>query len=236
MEEYNKLLAYDIFIFDFDGIIIDSEKIHNLCWNKVLKKYNVEIDYYNYCKIFHTNENDGIKKNLEKYYNINNFDELCNKKNILYHEYVLNNDMKLIDGIDVFLDFLNKYNKNIIIATNTNKNNVEYVFNKYLNNIKLTDIFSRELIKNKKPNPEIYNIIYNKYGNKKYLIFEDSLSGITSVNKSLLNNLNNNLFFLNKFDYYHYNFIINNYNSIHIIKYDLQNINNKLISLNQHQI
>lgn len=226
MEKYNNILTYNIFVFDFDGIIIDSEKIHNLCWNKIMEKYNINFDYYNYCKNFHTNENDGIKKNLKKYYNINNFDELCNEKNILYHNYVINNEMKLIKGIDVFLKYLDDNNKSIIIATNTNKKNVEYIFNKYLSDIKLTDIISRELINNKKPNPEIYNIIYNKYGNKKYVLFEDSLSGIVSVKNSLLNN--NKLFFLNNTDYYHYDHIINNYDVIHINEYNLNIINDIL--------
>jgi len=224
---YNNILSHEIFIFDFDGIIIDSERIHNQCWNKVLEKYNINFDYYNYCKTFHTNENDGIKKNLEYNYNIDNFNELCNEKNNLYHEFVINNDMNLIQGINIFLQFLNNNNKPIIIATNTNKNNVEYIFNKYLSNIRLTDIISREIIQNKKPNPEIYNIIAKKYGiDKKYVLFEDSLSGITSVSKSLLNN--NKLFFLNNLEYYHYNDIMNNYNVIHIDKYDLNNINNNL--------
>ena len=221
---YNNILAHDIFIFDFDGIIINSEPIHNLCWNKVLKKYNIFCDYYTYCKIFHVKEKDGIKYNLKYIYNIDNFDTLCDEKNKLYHDYVLNNDIHLIDGIHKFLQILNKYNKKIIIATNTNKNNVEYIFNKYMNNIEIFDIFSREMIKNKKPSPDIYNMIAQKYGiDKKYMIFEDSLSGIAASIQSILNT--SRIFFLNKIDYYHYNDIISNYNVHHILKYDIDKIN-----------
>jgi HAD superfamily hydrolase (TIGR01509 family) len=221
---YNNILEHNIFIFDFDGIIIDSEPIHNLCWNKVLEKYNIYCDYQKYCNIFHVKEKDGIKYNLKNIYNIDNFDELCDEKNKLYHKYVLNNDIQLINGIHKFLEFLNKNNKKIIIATNTNKNNVEYIFTKYMNNINIFDIFSREMIKNKKPYPDIYNMIAQKYGcDNKYVIFEDSLSGIIASIKSKLNK--NIIFFLNKNDYYHYNDIIKNYNVNHIVEYDLDILN-----------
>lgn len=229
MDNINNILTYDIFIFDFDGIIIDSEKIHNKCWNIILEKYNINFNYNDYCKTFHTNINDGIRKTLKNDFKIDNFDILCDEKNKLYHEYIMNNNIDLIDGIELFLNFLRLNNKKIIIATNTNKNNVDYIFSKVLKTITIDDIISRELIKNKKPNPEIYNIIFNKYdNNNKYVIFEDSLSGITSVCTSLLNNNLNKIFFLNDKNYYHYDFILNNYNIIHIPYYDINNISNKL--------
>jgi HAD superfamily hydrolase (TIGR01509 family) len=233
MDNLNNILTYDIFIFDFDGVIIDSEKIHNNCWNIVLKKYNIHFNYYNYCKTFHTNQNDGIRNNLKNDYNIIDFDELCNKKNLLYHEYIINNEISLIEGIKEFLLFLQQQNKKIIIATNTNKNNVEFIFKKYLKSIQIDDIISREMIKNKKPNPKVYNIIHNKFNNKKYVIFEDSLSGIEAIYKSNLNDKINNFFFINSPEYYHYKFIINTYNVNYITKFDIKEINKLLNKITQ---
>jgi beta-phosphoglucomutase-like phosphatase (HAD superfamily) len=229
MSSYNNILEYDLFIFDFDGVIINSEPLHNIFWNKVLKKYNINFDYYNYCKIFHTLEIDGIKKNLEQFYNITNFDVLSNEKNNHYYDFLNNNDIKLISHIHDLLKFLSDNNKIIIIASNTFKKNVEFILNKYFKDIKIDIIISREDIKNKKPSPEIYNIIYDKYINKKTIIFEDSLTGITSIYNSKFNNINNKIFFVNNDNYYYYNFIINNYkNIINIHNYNLNKLNHLL--------
>ncbi len=229
MSKYNNILKYDIFVFDFDGIIINSEKIHNLCWNEILKKYNLEFDYYNYCKTFHTNEINGIKKNLETNYNLNNFNIICDEKNTLYNKYINSNGVELIDGIYNFLNFLNFNNKMIIFASNTSKINIDFVIQSYLKDIKINEIYTKDDIKNKKPDPEIYNLIFNKYNDKKMIIFEDSLTGITSLYNSNLVNNNNKYIFLNSTDYYHYNFIISNHkNIININNYDLNMLNNLL--------
>ena len=53
MEDNNKIhiLDYDLFIFDFDGTIMDTEKYHCLAWNNALSKYkneevNISLDDY----------------------------------------------------------------------------------------------------------------------------------------------------------------------------------------------
>ena len=83
---YNKILNYDLYIFDFDGTIIDSEYFHYYAWLNALQKYknyDIEKNTYDineekkeniiinftendYCKYFHNIEkNSG--KNFLKY-------------------------------------------------------------------------------------------------------------------------------------------------------------------------
>ena len=129
------ILTHDIFVFDFDGVIVDSEKIHNHCWNIALQQYNISFptfNHYDYCKIFHTNVEDGIKINLLNHYNINNFDEIRNNKNLLYKNYITNNEIDLIKGIENFLILLKNNNKKIIIASNTNREFIDHILQKYL--------------------------------------------------------------------------------------------------------
>ena len=49
------ILKYDLFIFDFDGTVFDTEEIHYHCWKDCLKKYsNIIIDNINtYFKYYH---------------------------------------------------------------------------------------------------------------------------------------------------------------------------------------
>jgi HAD superfamily hydrolase (TIGR01509 family) len=215
---FENLLTFDVYIFDFDGIIVDTEKNHNICWNSVL---NINFDYTHYCKLFHTETPNDAKNNLEKNYGIINFEELSSKKKIIYNQMLINKQIQLIDGVKQFLIFLKQNNKTIIIATNANKKDVEFVFNNYIVDVTPDDIISCEMIKNKKPSPEIYNIIHAKYGfEKKYVVFEDSLSGITAVYKSSINNCNNLVCFLNNLNYVHYSMIMTIYNPLHITTFD----------------
>lgn len=51
------ILNYDLFVFDFDGTIMDTEKIHRKAWENVLSNYinkEVIINMNDYQKYFHS--------------------------------------------------------------------------------------------------------------------------------------------------------------------------------------
>lgn len=39
---------FDAILFDFDGVLIDSEPIHYACWREVMAKFGVELDWETY--------------------------------------------------------------------------------------------------------------------------------------------------------------------------------------------
>ena len=39
---------YEAILFDFDGVIVDSEPVHFECWNEVLKPYGIEMPWDTY--------------------------------------------------------------------------------------------------------------------------------------------------------------------------------------------
>ncbi|MEJ7607309.1 MAG: HAD family phosphatase [Bryobacteraceae bacterium] len=40
--------AYEAVLFDFDGVLIDSEPIHWECWNQILKRFGLKLDWETY--------------------------------------------------------------------------------------------------------------------------------------------------------------------------------------------
>jgi beta-phosphoglucomutase len=40
--------SYDAVLFDFDGVIVDSEPVHYACWRKVLLDYGYDLDWATY--------------------------------------------------------------------------------------------------------------------------------------------------------------------------------------------
>jgi beta-phosphoglucomutase-like phosphatase (HAD superfamily) len=42
------MAPYDAVLFDFDGVLVDSEPVHHKCWQEVLTPYGVNLDWQTY--------------------------------------------------------------------------------------------------------------------------------------------------------------------------------------------
>jgi beta-phosphoglucomutase len=40
---------YEAILFDFDGVLVDSEPVHYACWLEVLQQFNISLDWDEYC-------------------------------------------------------------------------------------------------------------------------------------------------------------------------------------------
>ena len=223
------ILKYDLFIFDFDGTVFDTEEIHYNCWKDCLKKYsNINIENITtYFKYYHTLESYNFKQYLKDNYNLDykKYDKIYKKKCEYYVDYINNNQVELINKVDLFINFLKQNNKKVILITNASINFIKIYQKKYNIMKNFDEIYTKENFSKKKPNPECYLFISKKYNNLKKICFEDSLTGfhalsfVDGIDKVLINNES----------YYYYNFMIKNYkNFVKIRNYDMENLNNIL--------
>jgi HAD superfamily hydrolase (TIGR01509 family) len=228
----NNLLKYDLFIFDFDGTLLDTEKYHCKAWNNALSKEknkNIEIEINDYYKYFHSLTPMMSRNYLKILYDVDNYDIIYKKKQYEYEKIINNENIDFINGAENFLNFILKNNKKFIIVTNTSNKfiNIFKSKNPILN--KATKIYTKENFVNRKPNPECYLRIANEYSNEKKIGFEDSLIGIHAlyqvfdITPVIIHNMN-----------YYYNIeIINKYNNIILTKkYDLNKLNDNLLLFN----
>lgn len=42
--------SYEAILFDFDGVLVDSEPVHFICWQEVLSKFGLTLDWATYCE------------------------------------------------------------------------------------------------------------------------------------------------------------------------------------------
>lgn len=229
----NELLSYDLFIFDFDGTIMDTEKYHCQAWNLALKEINPslttssELSLYNYFKFFHTLNNNNQKIILKNIYDIEDYNEIYKLKQKIYNDIIKKNNVEFIVGIEDFLNFLIKHNKKFIIVTNTSIKNIEIYINQFQILKYSSKIYTKENFLNRKPNPECYLKIVNEFPTLKKIGFEDSLPGLHALYQ--VSDIKPILIF-NK-DYYYTNYIIKNYpNTILTKKYNLYDLNTDLIN------
>ena len=208
---------YDLFIFDLDDTLVMTELYHNIAWNYAISseiKKEIKYNFYEYCSIFHSNKKDYFKKYLKDVFNINNFNDICIKKNNIYYELIKNNIPSLNIGSNEFIKNILSNNKKFVIVTNTNKQNIDFFLEKYpiLNNC--DKYYHKDLFINKKPDPECYLKVCDDYPNMRKVGFEDSITGL----ESLYNVKEIASYFVNNNKYFHYNYILENYKNINIIE------------------
>jgi len=223
-----KLLDFDLFVFDFDGTIMDTEKIHCKAWEVVLSN---EIGLHNYQKYFHSLIKDYSKHYLHLFYNIKyeDYDHLYKLKQDKYEELIKSENIELIKGVYDFLNYLIQMNKKFVIVSNTSKKFIDYYSIKYpiLNNA--FKIYTKELFIHKKPNPECYLKIVNEFKNDKIIGFEDSLVGIHALYQV---DQITPVFIYNE-NYYYKDHMIKKYNNIIVLKdYDINDLEDTLSKRN----
>ena len=167
-------------IFDLDGVLVDTKKIHFEALNAALKKYRFEtITIDDHVKVFDglpTTEKLKIlqkKKRLPKKYfaRINKYKQKITTQ-------ILKKNIKKNDKIIQMMKSLHK-NYKIAVATNAVNSTLKICLSKLGISKYVHFKLSNEDIVNPKPNPEIYLRIFIKFGiyPSEALIIEDSHYG-----------------------------------------------------------
>jgi beta-phosphoglucomutase-like phosphatase (HAD superfamily) len=215
---------YDLFIFDLDDTLVKTEKIHYEAW-LITMQYFINENFYisenTFQSIFHSMIPNNIQKYLKKLLEIDNCDHIIEYKNTTYFEIIQKkqNEIKMIDGCEEIINKIIENNKEFVIVSNSLKLHIDFFSELFPILKKSSRNYYREIIKNKKPDPECYLKVVNDFPYKKMVCFEDSITGIHAVTRipEIIS------YYINSNDYFHHNYILENYNVIHINNYnDLQ--------------
>lgn len=184
------IFNYNLYIFDLDGTIIDSEYSHYEAYNKQIIN---KISFYEYECIFH------IELSKKKFINDNN---ICKKKKENDFLNIYDNNYKYIDGFEIFINKLIELGKEIYIVTNSSEERVKYILKKHPLLNYVSKIITSNNMKKIKPDPECYINAINdsKYNINDIIIFEDSYIGYKSIE-----NIDVEKVFICKSSYYYYN-------------------------------
>lgn len=164
------------YLFDLDGTMIITDEIYFKIWSEILKKYNIELTLNLYDYAIRGNDDKTACKLLNIDYNIS-ITEIKNQN------FDLNIDkIKLVNGIINFINEIKKNNNNFGIITNCNRQTAENIL-KYFNINPDLLIIGNEC-KQSKPSPEPYLKAMLYFNTSKYIIFEDSKTGIESMLES----------------------------------------------------
>ena len=185
-------------IFDFDGVITDSEILHLRSFNKVLAQFNVVIkkkDYYTKYLGFTDTDcytqliQDGIL-NIDK----KQVPKLVEQKNKIFTE-LAQSDGKTIEGVRDFLNLLKKNQIPMAICSGALLSEIELILDEAKLRSFFLTIVSAEHVKKGKPHPEgflrtlkrLNRIVPEQTSNaepisaKECIVIEDSLWGLQAA-------------------------------------------------------
>jgi beta-phosphoglucomutase len=176
------------FIFDLDGVIVDTAKYHFLAWRKLANSIGVD---------FTEKQNEQLKgvsriKSLEKILSWGNktlseeeFNKLMAQKNEDYLSYINKMDEnEILPDVPKILNYLIEEKQGVALGS-ASKNAIAI-----LKRVKLTDKFQAIIDGNNvtkgKPNPEVFLKASEKLAinPENCIVFEDAIAGIQAANSA----------------------------------------------------
>lgn len=165
-------------IFDMDGVITNTEKIHYLAWKKAFEEIGEDLTLELYCKNLQSRDRRVGIVNILGQVSEKNILSLSDRKGDIYEQMIYSSKPEAYRDALELIQFL--YEKGIKMAVAS----ASSFSNKMIKLIGLEDKFEFILnggqVKRNKPNPDIYIEAVKKLGlhSSECIVIEDSLSGI----------------------------------------------------------
>lgn len=174
------------FIFDLDGVIVDTAKFHFLAWRKLANDLGFDFTEEQNEQLKGVSRVESLKKIL-KWGNMDLTEEEFNKqmalKNDNYLSYVNKMDEEdILPGVPKVLDYL--IDHNIPFALGSASKNARTILKKINLYDKFDAIVDGNDVNKAKPDPEVFLIAAGKLKTKPgdCVVFEDSVAGVQAAN------------------------------------------------------
>lgn len=174
------------FIFDLDGVIVDTAKYHFLAWQKLAESLGITFTH---------DDNEQLKgvsrvRSLEIILGLGNVEatqeqkeQWLVQKNEDYLQYIDKmDDSEILPGVMKVLEFLKANNQPIILGSASK--NAHPILEKVNILNYFDDIVDGNDVSNAKPDPEVFLVGAKKANqtNENAIVFEDSVAGIQAAN------------------------------------------------------
>lgn len=181
------------FIFDLDGVIVDTAKYHYLAWKKIASELGIEF----------THEHNELLKGVSRVRSLDIIlglgevdaslaqkDQWLIQKNEDYLSYLVDMDQsEILPGVMTVLEFLKANNQPIALGSASK--NARPILEKTGILSYFDAIVDGNDVSNAKPDPEVFLQAAQKLGisNDNSIVFEDSVAGIQAANIAFMTSI-----------------------------------------------
>lgn len=183
---------FQLFLFDLDGLLVNTEIIHFQAYINMLKRrgFNLDWTFLKFCEVAHFDDEslkDGVYALFPDLFDQeSNWQVLRKEKNLIYIDLLKSSKVNLLKGVEKILIELERKNKKRCVVTNSTKLMTDIIKSKQLLLEKIPNWITREDYLSPKPNPDCYLHAISLFAKKgdRIIGFEDSLRGIKALQQT----------------------------------------------------
>lgn len=174
------------FIFDLDGVIVDTAKYHFLAWQKLADSLGISFSEEQNEQLKGVSRVQSLEKILEwgnKTISEEKFSRLMSEKNEEYLSYIAKMDAsEILPDVPRILEYLILENQ--AIALGSASKNARAILEKVQLYDKFTTIVDGTNVSKAKPDPEVFLLGAKALGiyPENCIVFEDSVAGVKAAN------------------------------------------------------
>ncbi len=185
----NWIHEFDLFLFDFDGLLVNTEKLHYQAYQNMFRKrgYQLEWDFKKYLSIAH-HSSEGLRiSSYETFPKLQkeepHWDVLYKEKSQEYIDLLHTGDLELMPGVEELLSELKTWSKRKVVVTHSQKHHVDAIRESCEPLSAIDEWITREDYENAKPASDCYQLAIDRYGKPgdRVVGFEDSPRGLTAL-------------------------------------------------------
>jgi len=172
-------------IFDYDGVIGDTEQWQYQTWNETLKPYNISISKEEYVRELCGRQGEDIDKEIINKFKLNiPYGALVKKKEKLILEWFRTKPIPLMPNVKKIIKKIKDMQLLIGIASSVPTNELKIKIKKL--GLTFDAMTSKEEVKHSKPDPEIYTLTAKKLNVApiECVVFEDSSPGVVAAKRA----------------------------------------------------
>ncbi|MGC1243930.1 MAG: HAD family phosphatase [Chryseosolibacter sp.] len=173
------------FIFDMDGVIVDSNPFHKIALKQFCKKHGRDLSEAELREKIYGRRNQDWLTNVFGQLDGAKMKAFADEKEALFRE-LYDKEVKPVEGLPDFLRRLYALGIPRAIATSAPGANVDFTLEKTGIGEYFTTILDDSFVTHGKPHPEVYQkaAAALKYEPQHCVVFEDSLAGVEAGKKA----------------------------------------------------
>lgn len=174
-------MRYEAVLFDFDGVLIDSEPLHFACWRELAAPLGVRIDWETYNTRLRGHSGDGLIETMRRLADpavpFDTMQSIYPAKHDLFRERVMQTEV-MSEGVKELLRGLAEYR--LAIVSSARQAHVFPILGRAGVRECFDTIVCRDDVTAVKPSPEPYRTAASRLGVDRALVVEDSEAGLAS--------------------------------------------------------
>jgi len=177
---------FQLFLFDFDGLLVNTEHIHLQAYTNVLAKQGRDLgwSFARFCELAHLNAKAIREAIYAQFPDLDpNWELLYAEKKKTYFELICSGKVELMPGAELLLKALETAQINRCVVTNALLEQTVLIRSQLPILKTIPHWVTREEYEKPKPDPECYLRAIQLYGKKgdRIVGFEDSLRGVEAL-------------------------------------------------------